>query len=221
MSFTRTTLPLTVALALALPGVAAADMPPGPSQPSTPTTGAPTHPSPSTSPTHNTEQTPTNVQTPTDELSDEEILMVMETINDTSAEHNRRAQKAAKNKRVKKFAEMRVKHAKGAKKRQTALHVRHKLKPKTGPTDVAYKASMTEIYKDLDTATRGNEYDTTYIDDEVQALTNVLDTIDRRFMPNVDLPELRDELNTVRAQVDSDLKEAEAIRDALRALPAT
>lgn len=218
MSFTRTTLPLTVALALTLPGVAAADMPPGPSQPSTPTTGAP---NPPTSPTHNTEQNPTNVQKPTDELTDEEILMVMETINDTSAEHNRRAQKAAKNRRVKKFAETRVKHANGAKKRQTAMHARHKLKPKTGATDVAFKASITEIYKDLDTATRGHEYDTKYIDDEVQALTNVLDTIDRKFMPNVDLPELRDELNTVRAQVDSDLKEAEAIRDALRALPAT
>ena len=220
MSFTRTTLPLTVALALALPGVAAADQP-GPTQPSTPTTGAPTPTKPATSPTHNTEQTPTNVRAPTDELTDEEILMVMETINDTSAEHNRRAQKAAKNRRVKKFAETRVKHAKTANKRQTAMHTRLKLKPKTGPTDVAFKAAMTEIYKDLDTATRGNEYDTTYIDDEIQALTNVLDAIDRRFIPNVDLPELRDELNTLRAQVETDLKEAEAIRDALRALPAT
>ncbi|WP_434420259.1 DUF4142 domain-containing protein [Nannocystis pusilla] len=220
MSITKTTLPLTVALALALPGVAAADMPPGPSQPSTPTSGAPTNPNPPTSPTNNTDQNPTNVQTPTDELSDEEIVMVMQTINDTSAEHNRRAQKSAKNKRVKKFAETRVKHAKAAKKRQTAMHARHKLKPKTGATDVAYRASITEIYKDLDTATRGNEFDTTYIDDEIQALTNVLDAIDRKFMPNVDLPELRDELNTVRAQVDTDLKEAETIRDALRAVPA-
>ncbi|PCC71902.1 protein of unknown function [Nannocystis exedens] len=221
MSFDKTALPLTVALALALPGVAAAtDVPPDPSRPTTPTTGAPTNPHPPTSPTHNTDENPTNVQAPTDEITDEEILMVIETISDSSAEHNRRVQKSIKNRRVKKFAENRVKHARAAKKRQTAMHARHKLKPKSGPVDAAYKASMDETYKDLDTAARGHEFDLTYIDDEIQALTNIRDAIDRKFIPNVDLPELRDELNTVRAQIETDLKAAEAIRVALRAQPA-
>ncbi|WAS94954.1 DUF4142 domain-containing protein [Nannocystis punicea] len=220
MSFTKTSLPLTVALALALPGVAAADMPPDPSQPTPPTSGAPTNPNPPTSPTHNTDTNPTNVQAPTDKMTDEEILMVIETISDKTADHNRKVQKTAKNRRVKKFAENRAKNAKAAKKRQTALHVRHKLKPKPSQIDTATRDSMDQTYKDLDTAAKGNEYDTTYIDDEIQTLTNTLDTIDRKFMPAANLPELRDELNTVRTQVDSDLREAESIRDALRSQPA-
>lgn len=217
MSFTKISLPLTVALALALPGVAAAETSPTPPPPGT-VPGAPTNPNPTTPPTHNTEANPTNVNT--DDLSDAEILMVIETISDRTAAHNRHAQKSAKHKRVKKYADNRVKHAKAAKKRQTAMRNRHKLKPQPSEFVTAYGIAIDGSYKDLDTAAKGPEFDTTYIDDEIQVLTDVLDAVDRKFMPSVDLPELRDELNTVRAQVAADLVEAEAIRGALRAQPA-
>lgn len=193
-----------VALAVALPGsAAAADARQAPTMPS-PT--QPTMPSP-TQPT-----VPGTATAPAEDVSDAEIITLLEVISDTGVDDNRDAQKSVQDRQVKKYADRRMKHAKAAKKRQTALRNRHKLKSEEGKAHAAYKR---DTHKDLAGTTKGREYDLMYIDDEIETLTNILDVIDRQFMPYVDLPALRTEVQLVRTEIDGDLKEAEKLRDRL------
>ncbi|MDC0668573.1 DUF4142 domain-containing protein [Nannocystis radixulma] len=212
MSRIKHSLPLTVAFAVALPCAAASAKPPDQPQPSTPTTGTPTPGTGTTTPTPGTGTT-----TPaTDDLTDEEIISYLEVYNDVGLDNNRKNRKSMKDKRVKKFAETRIKHANGAKKRLTTMRTRNKFKPKRSGDVTNYETTVVEAYKDLDSTKKGREFDATYIDDEIEVMTNMVDTIDRVLLPNVDLPELRDELNTVRTEVNSDIQEARTIRDNLR-----
>lgn len=229
MSRSKHSLPLTVALAVALPCTVAAasdqaqpSQPTQPMQPTQPHTGAPpstpgtgttTHPN---APTHGTAS-----NAPQEEISDAQIITLLEIVSDSDVEHNRKAHKAMKDRRAKKFADTRMKHAKAAKKRQAALKNRNKFKTDRGDAATVYETTVVEVYKDLDTAKAGREYDMAYLDDEIETLTNIVDLIDRKLLPNVDLPELRDELNTVRAEAETDRAEAERIREYMRAKPVT
>ncbi|MBZ5708486.1 DUF4142 domain-containing protein [Nannocystis pusilla] len=217
MSRIKHSLPLTVAFAVALPCAAAFAMPPDQPQPSTPTTGTqPPGTGTRTPGTGTTTPAPGTTTPATDGLTDEEIVTFLEVYNDVGLDNNRKHRKSMKDKRVKKFAETRIKHANGAKKRLTTIRTRNKFKPKRSGDVTNYETTVVEAYGDLDNTKKGREFDTAYIDDEIQVMTNMVDTIDRVLLPSVDLPELRDELTTMRTEVQGDIREAEKIRDSLR-----
>lgn len=197
MSIVKSSLPLTVVLAAAIPCIAVAQ----PAAPATPPT-----------------ETAVPAEVP---VTDADIIMVLSTINELTSQEARDAQKSAQDRRIKKFADTRVKRAAAAKKRQTTLRNRFKLQPSGSAVNDTLKQEFEATYKDLDGLERGAAFDRAYIDNELEALTNIAETINRRLLPAVMLPQLRTELKTVLDQVESDRKEAQRLQTALQQKPTT
>ena len=61
----------------------------------------------------------------------------------------------------------------------------------------------------------GEEFDRTYLDDEIALHRALLDTIDKVLLPNADHPELKQLIETARPQIASHLAQAQRLRENL------
>lgn len=198
MSIAKLSLSLIAVLVMAASGPAAASLQPAgaspPGQPTPPTQTTPSQPV----------------------VTDLDILAMLETISDMNIDEARDAQKTATDRRVKKFAESVVKRNTAAKRRQASLRTRHNLQAAAGgQANDAFKRESEQIFSDLRGMERGVDYDRAYIDNEVELLTNAIGHINNRLLPNVQLPALRTELQTVVGQLESDLKSAQKLQSEL------
>lgn len=213
MSIKQLSVSLIAVLAVAAPGAGAAASPDQPAPtllaradampPDQPTT--PNQPSPPT-------QTPPPAEPV---VTDGEVLAVLETITDSNIDHARDAQKAASDKRVKKFAESIVKRNTAAKRRQATLRARHNLQAVGGQMSQTFKREVDQAFSDMPAGEKGLAYDRAYIDNQIEILTNAIGHINNRLLPNVQLPALRTELQTVVGQLETDLKSAQKLQSQL------
>jgi putative membrane protein len=151
-------------------------------------------------------------------LSDGQIAAITDAANTGEVAQAQIAQKKAKSPRVQKFATMMIAHHSQAKKQQADLLKR------LGITEVENKKStalVEESNKTLESlkALNRTEFDRAYIDMQVDAHQKVLDALDTDLIPNAKNAEFKASLVEFRPRVESHLREAQDIQQALAATP--
>jgi putative membrane protein len=145
-------------------------------------------------------------------LSDPQIAEVLLLANSAEVEQGKVAQGKAKNARVKKFAAMMVAdHGKGKEKLKKL-----DLKPAESPFSVELKGENESVLSTLK-GTSAADFDTKYIDSQVEGHKKVLAAINEKLIPAAADPKLKDLLTEMQKTVDAHLTEAEAIQGELAA----
>lgn len=153
-------------------------------------------------------------------LADGESAAVAKAANDGEIETSKLAKTMAKHKQVKEFAAMMVKDHTAANKRQAALIKKAKIEAKDNDVSIRVSTDAKARVETLKGTEKGAAFDKAYIDAQVEMHIAVLSAIDTQMMPGVQNPELKAELTTTRAAVESHLNQAKEIQTALAAAPA-
>lgn len=152
-------------------------------------------------------------------LTDAEIAAIVKAANTGELEQAKLAKTKTKNKHVKDFAAMMVKDHTDMIKSGDALCKKAGIEPK----DNEISAHMTDEAKTtlelLKGTAKGADFDKAYIDAQVNAHTQVLDSIDKKLMPNVQNPDLKAELERARPKVEVHLGQAKEIQAMLAGAP--
>lgn len=149
-------------------------------------------------------------------LTEGQIALVMELTNQREVEQAKFAQNRAKNPRVKSFATMMVNEHGKAHKEQQKLIVQMGVKPDESPLSSQLATDSKTQLKTLKGADAAS-FDRTYIDNQVEAHTKVLNALDSQLIPSAKSNELRAELTKARAMIERHLKEARDIQQSLAA----
>ncbi len=187
----------------------------------TPPEPAMTEPAPP--PVVQTEPEPTPEPTPAAEpappapppLTDGEIAAISKAANDGEIEHAKLAKTKAKDKQVKAFAAMMAKDHADANKREAALVKRANITAIENETARKLMDDAKVRTEALNSAAKGPEFDRVYMDHQIQVHTMVLDMITNRMLPAAQNPELKAELEAMRASVEAHLTQAKEIQAAL------
>lgn len=150
-------------------------------------------------------------------LADGESVAVAHVANDFEIETSKLAKTMAKDKKVKEFAAMMVKDHTAANKRLTALIKKAKIEAKDNELSTALSTDGKARVEALKGTEKGAAFDKAYIDAQVEMHTAVLTAIDTQMMPGVQNPDLKAELATTRAAVESHLNQVKEIQTALAA----
>jgi putative membrane protein len=149
--------------------------------------------------------------TPQPALSEGQIAMITELANTAEIEQGKLAQTKAKSASVKKFAAMMIKHHTEAKNEQAKLTKQLSLTPTQSQDASSLKADAERTLGSLRDAS-GAQFDVAYIDSQVEAHQQVLDTIDRQLLPSAKSQDVIDNLKKMRETVVSHLEEAKTIQ---------
>ena len=147
-------------------------------------------------------------------LSEAQIAMVADLANTSEIEQGKLAQSKAKSASVKNFAAMMVKHHTEAKTEQAKLFKQLNLTPSQSQTATTLKQNAEKATSALRSSTAAT-FDERYIDSQVEAHQQVLDTLDNELIPAATGPELVAGLNKMKATVEAHLREAKTIQTQL------
>lgn len=145
------------------------------------------------------------------QLSESQIAMVADLANSSEIEHAKLAQGKAKSASVKKFAAMMLKHHSDAKAEQTKLFKQLNLTPTQSPTAINLKQNAEKTTNALRSSTAAS-FDERYMDSQVEAHQQVLDTLNNELIPAASDTELVSGLNKMKATVEAHLREAKSIQ---------
>jgi len=185
-----------------------------------PSTPPPADPTPETDAATNPMPAEAAVETPPAEpavpkLTDAEIAAIVKAANTGELEQAKIAKTKAKNKAVKEFAAMMVKDHTDMIKSGDAVCKKAGIEAK----DNEISAHMTDEAKTtleaLKSAAKGADFDKAYMDAQVNAHTQVLESIDKKLMPNVQNADLKAELERARPKVEAHLGHAKEIQASL------
>lgn len=149
-------------------------------------------------------------------LTDEQILMVSDLANTSEVDQARVAQGKAKDAKVRKFAAMMVTHHSEAKQKQKKLVGKLKLTPAESPLATELTTDSSTMLATLK-STPAPDFDTAYIDAQVQGHTKVLDALTTRLIPSAQNAELKALLEELRPRIEAHLQEAKDLQQALAA----
>jgi putative membrane protein len=149
--------------------------------------------------------------TATPQLSQNQIAMITDLANSGEIEQAKLAQNKAKSPSVKKFAAMMIKHHTEAKNDQAKLYKQLGLVPTQSQTATSLKDGADKTLGSLRGADGAN-FDTTYMDAQVEEHQKVLDTINNELLPAASDQDLVNGLNKMKDTVESHLKEAKSIQ---------
>jgi putative membrane protein len=149
--------------------------------------------------------------TPESNLTDGQIAMVADTANTAEVEQGKLAQSKATSPRVKKFADMMVKHHGQAKTEQAKLVKELKLSLAGSAQSSALKGDGDQLMSSLRSAT-GGDFDKTYINGQVQEHQKVLALLDQQLIPAAQNEKVKAALQKARETVASHLEQANAIQ---------
>jgi putative membrane protein len=159
------------------------------------------------------EPAPANPQTPeAAPLTDAQIFMVLDAANDKEIEESKVVTPTTKNKDVKSFADMMVKHHGEAKTKGQKLAEKLGVTPATSP-DAKKITEETKTEVDKLKKLAGADLDKAYIDLMVTDHQTVLDTIDKKLIPaakNADLKKMIE--SDLRPTVETHLKKAQELQ---------
>jgi putative membrane protein len=158
------------------------------------------------------------VEPPPLPYSDGQIASITDAANTSEVEQGTLAQSKARDARVKKFAAMMIVDHSQAKKQQADLLTRLGITPIETKKSAAILEESNRTLESLRALGR-NEFDRAYIDVQVDAHQKVLDSFDNELIPNTKNSEFKAALVEFRPQVESHLKEAQDIQQALASAP--
>lgn len=192
---------------------------PAVTEPSTPPPADPTPESdPATNPLPADAANP--VETPPAEpavpkLTDAEIAAIVKAANTSELEQAKIAKSRAKNKAVKDFAAMMVKDHTDMIKSGDAVLKKAGIEAKDNEISAHMTDEAKTTLEKLKGTAKGADFDRAYIDAQVNAHTQVLESIDKQLMPNVQNADLKAELERARPKVEAHLGHAKEIQTSL------
>lgn len=186
--------------------VAAPEPTPPPADP-TPESDPATQPLPAADPAS---ATPPAAEAP--KLTDAEIAAIVQAANTGELDQAKLAKTKAKNKHVKDFAAMMVKDHTDMIKSSEALLKKANLEPKDNEISAHMTDEARTTLDQLKSAAKGADFDKAYIDAQVNAHTQVLDSIDKKLLPSVQNADLKAELERSRPKIEAHLGQAKEIQ---------
>lgn len=190
-----------------------------------PSTPPPADPTPETDPATN--PLPTDAAAPTEappaepavpKLTDAEIAAIVKAANTGELEQAKIAKSRAKNKAVKDFAAMMVKDHTDMIKSGDAVLKKAGIEAKDNEISAHMTDEAKTTLEKLKSTAKGADFDKAYIDAQVNAHTQVLESIDKQLMPNVQNADLKAELERARPKVEAHLGHAKEIQTSLAPL---
>lgn len=159
-----------------------------------------------------------SVETPADfKITDDEIFGVLEMINNVKIEEANLAKKWAKDQRVKRYAATLIREHNAANKRQKELRGRLGLLSSDSRLRSDVKSDSDQKITKLKEIGKGDAFDASFVDTQIQSNTLILDFIDNKLLPNTQMPDLREELGTTRATVEGHMNAARDLQGSLKA----
>ncbi len=156
----------------------------------------------------------------TTNLSDGEIVAIVDAANNGEIQMAEVARKTATNAQVKNFAAMMIAHHRDAENKLKALAKKQNLTMKEDDTSNKLKSDVQNMISDL-RSKKGRDFDGAYMDDQVKAHRDVLDIVDNQLMPSVQNTELKSALTDARKMVSEHLQKAEDIQSKMQAVGTT
>lgn len=147
-------------------------------------------------------------------FTDAEIAAVVASVNTGEVEEGKLAQKKAKDAKVKNFANKMVQHHTTANTKQADLLKKLKMSTSENATSRELASDSSNTVEQLKNQS-GNDFDKAYIDAMVKDHQKALSMIDDKLIPQAKSSELKQELQTLRSQIDSHLREAMDIQKSL------
>lgn len=145
-------------------------------------------------------------------LSDAQIAAVTDAVNTAEIEQAQLAQSKSTNPQVQSFAGMMIAHHGQAKRKQTTLGIAEA----ESPLSLKLAAQTHTTVEQLKQKS-GSEFDRAYLEAQVDAHQQVLDTIDQQLLPSAQNPQLKAYLEELRPQVAEHLQQARSAKDTLAA----
>jgi putative membrane protein len=145
-------------------------------------------------------------------LTDGEIVAIAKAAHDGEIEHAKLAKTRAKHKKVKAFAAMLAKEHAEANKREGALIKRVEITLLDNEASRKLAEDAKVRTETLTSAGKGAEFDRAYMETQVQMHTTLLDMLTNRMLPAAQNPELKAEVEAMRAAVEAHLTEAKEIQ---------
>lgn len=153
-------------------------------------------------------------------LTDEQILMIVDLANGSEVDQAKIALGKAKNARVKKFAQTMINHHGDAKQKGAKLTKKLGVTPAESTLSSQLTSDSSNMMSTLKN-TAPADFDRTYIEQQIEAHTKVLSTIDAELAPNAKNSDLKALLTEIRPKVEAHLAEAKDIQMALANSAAT
>lgn len=148
-------------------------------------------------------------------LSEGQVLFILHTANAGEMEQARSALQKAKNARVKRFADMMLKDHSDADNKGNEVASRANVSPAPSVVSKTVSSDAGQVASSLSAQKAGADFDRVYIESQVKQHSALLDIIDKQLLPNAKNGDVREFVQTIRAKVDSHLKEAQDIQKGL------
>jgi putative membrane protein len=143
-----------------------------------------------------------------------QIAEIADTANSGEVEQGRYASLHATDARVKQFAQHMTSAHSAIGRKVTAMLHKEGIVPAVSSQSTQLGADAQQTFASLRTKT-GSDFDKAYIDAQVKAHQEVLDTFDNKLIPNAQDAQLKATLLQVRPMVAEHLKEAQEIQKSL------
>jgi putative membrane protein len=140
-------------------------------------------------------------------LSDGQIAKIVRTANNGEIEQARLAEKHSRNPEVRKFARMMIRQHTDVNSKLTRVSRNDKIEPKDSTPAAEIKQQGDQTLSSLKSL-KGADFDRAYVNAQVKAHRDVLDSIDQKLLPNAKDPQLHTMLQQTRPAVQTHLNHA-------------
>lgn len=152
---------------------------------------------------------------PPETFTDDQILGVIHTVNTGELAQAKLAKSKAKDKQVKRFAEMMDKHHTEADKKALSIGKKNGWKLEASPTGSALESDAKNTTASL-SGQSAADFDKAYMDAQVKTHEAVIETLDKKLMPNAKGTEVKAYVEAVRTKVAAHLKDAKDLQAKLK-----
>lgn len=147
--------------------------------------------------------------------SDDEIFGVLETINDEAIEQAELAKSWSKSQKVKKYAADMIDAHKSLKNQNEAVRDRIGLRSTDSRLSDDIENNSEQKVETLQQVPKGDPFDTSFVDVQVENYARWIDFIDTKLMPQAQMPDLRQRLSETRTLFENRMNQAKQLQQTL------
>lgn len=156
------------------------------------------------------------VEAPSDsKTTDDEYFGILETINDEAIKQAELAKKWSKSQKVKKLAGEMIKDHTALNEREKSTRERLGLRSSDSRLSDDIEGNSEQKIKTLKEVAKGDPFDKSFVDVQVENYGSWINTIDSKLMPAAQMPDLRQELSEARTHFEARLNEAKELQNTL------
>jgi putative membrane protein len=156
------------------------------------------------------------VEAPSDaKTTDDEYFGILETINDEAIKQAELAKKWSKSQKVKKLASEMIKDHTALNEREKSTRERLGLRSSDSRLSDDIEGNSEQKIKTLKEVAKGDPFDKSFVDVQVENYGSWINTIDSKLMPAAQMPDLRQELSEARTHFEARLNEAKELQNTL------